>query len=125
LVVESTQPEIGGEDELDFMMEDVDVAEEERELLEDELRRLQKVDSVATITSLKMKPDRYSRMRIPLYRLVPMPMVRPTLSSDIQRMEQEFAHGYLNGMAAFYESITNEAVESLQFKDKEVEGWDN
>jgi len=83
VVVESTQPEIGSEDEVDFVMEDVDDAEEERELLEDELRRLQKVDSVATIMSLKMKPDRYLHMRIPLCRLVSMPMVRPTLSLDI------------------------------------------
>jgi len=60
VVVGSTQPEIGGEEEGDFVMEDVDDVEEERELLEDELRRLRKVDSMATITSLKMKPDRYS-----------------------------------------------------------------
>jgi len=124
-VDEATQPEIGGEEEGDFIMEDVDDAEEERELLEDELRRLQKVGSVATITSLKMKPDKYSRMHIPLCRLVPMPIVRPTLSSDLQRMEQEFAHGYLDGMAAFYVSITNEAGESSQFTDEEVDGWDD
>jgi len=85
---ETTQSEIGEEEEGDFLMEDMDNAEEERELLEDELRRLQKVDSMATITSLKMKPDRYSRMHIPLCRLVPMPMVKLALSSDIQRMEQ-------------------------------------
>jgi len=64
-------------------MEDVDDVEEERELLEDELRRLQKVDSMEIITSLKMKPDRYSQMHIPLCRLV----VRPTLSSNLQKME--------------------------------------
>jgi len=86
---ETTQPEIGGEEDDDFLMEDVDDAEEEKELLEDELRKLQKVDSMATISSLKMKPEKYSQMRIPLCRLVPMPMVRPTLSSNLQKIEQE------------------------------------
>jgi len=37
---ETTQPEIGGEDDDDFLMEDVDDAAEEKELMEDELRRL-------------------------------------------------------------------------------------
>jgi len=106
-------------------MEDVDDAEEEKELLEDKLRRLQKVNLVATITSLKMKLDRYFQMRISLCRLVPMLMVRPTLSSDIQRMEQEFAYGYLDGMVAFYVSITNEVGESSPFTDEEVDGWDD
>jgi len=52
-------------------------------------------------------------------------MVKPTLSSDIQRLEQEFAHSYLDGMAAFYVSVTNEAGESSQFIDEEVDSWDN
>jgi len=70
---ETTQPEIGEEEEGDFLMEDVDDVEEERELLKNELKRLQKVDSVATISSLKMKLDTYSRMRI-------LPLVENKLS---------------------------------------------
>jgi len=112
LIGETNQPDIGGADEDDLLMEDVDDAEEEKELLEDELRRLQKVDSVTTITSLRMKPERYFQMHIPLCRLVPMPMVRPTLSFDLQKIEQEFAQGYLDGMTIFYVSTTNEAGES-------------
>jgi hypothetical protein len=54
------QPEIGGEEEENFEIEDIDDGEEEKELLEDELRRLQKVDSVATITSLRMKPEKFA-----------------------------------------------------------------
>jgi len=88
----------------------MDDAEEEKELLEDELRRLQKVDSVTTFTSLSMKLEKYFRMHTPLCRLVPM--ARPTLSSDLQKIEQEFAHGYLDGMASFYVSMTNEARET-------------
>jgi len=122
---EPIQPKLSGDEECDFPMEDVDDVKGERELLEDELRWLYKVDYVATIANLKMKLERFSRMSIPLCTLVAMPMVRPTLSSNLQKLEQEFAHRYLEGAASFYVSTTNEAEESSEFKDDEVNGWDN
>ncbi len=103
---DTAQPEIRGQVEVEF------AEDEEKELLEDELRRLQKVDSVATIASLRMKPDELFRLRIPLCRLVAMPMVRPTLSCDLVKLEQEFVNGYLDGAAVFYVTTTNEAGES-------------
>lgn len=120
---EAIQPEIGVEEE-DTLMDDVDEDEEEKELLEDELRRLQKVDSVATIASLRMKPERLSRFNIPLCMLVPMPMVRPTLGSDLVKLEQKFAVGYRDGAAVFYVSTTNEAGESSTFTEDEINSWD-
>jgi len=60
-----------------------------------------------------------------LCRLVLMPMVRPMLSSDLQKIKQEFAHGYLDGMATFYVSTTNEAGESSQFSNEEVDSWND
>ncbi len=53
---DTTQPEIGGEEEGHAMEMDV-VDDEEKDLLEDDLRKLQKVDSVSTINSLRMKPE--------------------------------------------------------------------
>lgn len=50
-------------------------------------------------------------------------MVRPTLSSDVKKLEQEFCHGYLPGRAAFYVSTTNEAGESTEFTDEEMSSW--
>lgn len=46
---------------------------------EDALRRSQKVNSVASIASLRMKSHALFRFRIPLCRLVQMPMITPTL----------------------------------------------
>ena len=58
------------------------------ELLEDDIRRAQTVDTVAGIEALRMTPHEFSQMKILLYRLVPMPMVRPTLASDLIQLEQ-------------------------------------
>ena len=57
-------------------------------LNEDDIRRAQKMDTVATLQSLRLFSNELSRMRIPLCRLVLMPMVRPTLASDILALEQ-------------------------------------
>jgi hypothetical protein len=35
-----------------------------------------------------------------------MPLVRPTLISDVQKLEQGFLHGYRAGSAVFYVSLT-------------------
>jgi hypothetical protein len=64
---------------------------------EDELRLQQKVNSVAAINSMRMRSVPKSRMQIPLCRMVYMPMVRPTLDSDLKKLEQEFVHGYREG----------------------------
>jgi len=52
------QLEIGVEEEgeEEFVEEDM-LEDEEKDLLEDKLRQLYKIDSVATITSLRMKPN--------------------------------------------------------------------
>ena len=67
------------------------------ELLEDDIRRAQTVDTVVGIEALKMTPHEFSRIKIPLCRLVPMPMVHPTLVSDLIQLEQQFVHGYEEG----------------------------
>ena len=69
-----------------------------------ELRRW----TVTTLQSLRLFPNELCRMRIPLCRLVPMPMVRPTLASDILALEQQFVYGYEEGARVFYVSIADE-----------------
>jgi hypothetical protein len=124
---DTPQPDIEGEDEGEFIEEDVvvDVLEEEdKDLDEDDLRSYHKVDSVKTIASLRMKPDHMFRLQIPLCRMVAMPMVRPTLSCDLKLLEQEFNKGYRDGAAVFYVTTTNKAGESSEFMEEEMEGWD-
>ena len=99
-------------------------AEAEEGLTEDELRRIQKGDSIDILSELRMKPKDLFRLHIPLIRLVAMPMVRPTLACDITKLEQEFAGGYRDGAAVFYVSITNEEGQSEEFSDVEMSNWD-
>jgi hypothetical protein len=55
-----------------------------------------------------LKPSSLSRMMAPLCRLVAMPIMRLTLSSDLALFEVDFIHGYQEGAALFYLSTTNE-----------------
>ena len=57
-------------------------------LNEDDIRQAHKMDIVATLQSLRLFPNDLSMMQIPLCRLVPMPMVQPTLAFDILALEQ-------------------------------------
>jgi hypothetical protein len=90
---------------------------------EDDIQRSQKLDFVSTISSLRLNPTNHSRMRIPLCRLVPMPMVRPTLSCDLTKLEQEFIHGYEEGARVFYVSISDEQGQSGFFSEAEKAKW--
>lgn len=103
-----SQPSVGvGEDVhsmdefLEDDLEDLET-EDDVEVDEDEMWGWWKLNSVATISSLRMKPSSSSRFFIPLCRMIAMPMVRPTLPSDLAKQEQEFVHGYPEGAAVFY-----------------------
>jgi hypothetical protein len=75
---------------------------------EDEIRTRQKLNLVSTITSLRFQPVSSSRFCILLCRMFAMPMVRPTLASDLAKLEQEFVHGYKEGASVFYVTTNNE-----------------
>ena len=81
------------------------------------------MDIVATLQSLRLFPNDLSRMQIPLCRLVPMPMVRPTLASNILALEQQFVHGYEEGARVFYVSIADEDSCTGVFSDTEKQDW--
>ena len=125
---DSRQPHISGEGEGEVegdAMEEAAMAEllvgEEKDLMEDDLREYHRVDSVNTIASLRMKPAHLFQLQIPLCRMVPMPMVRPTLSCDLDFLEYEFSKGYRDGAAIFYVTTTDEAGESSLFTEEEME----
>ncbi|KAG0571755.1 hypothetical protein KC19_VG039600 [Ceratodon purpureus] len=61
--------------------------DEHLRLDEDAIRIRQKLNSVATIASLRFQPLSCSRFSIPLCRMLPMPMVKPTLGSDLSKLE--------------------------------------
>ena len=63
-------------------------------------------------------------MQVPLYRMVPMPIVRPILSSDLASLKDEFVHGYRDGAAVFYLSITNEGGQIEKVTNEDLASWD-
>ena len=81
------------------------------------------MDTVATLQSLRLFPNELSRLRIPLCRLVPMPMVRPTLALDILALEQQFVYGYEEGARVFYVSIGDEQSYIGVFSLEEKQEW--
>jgi hypothetical protein len=70
----------------------MDVSDNEQDeallkLNEDELRELQKANSIQCIEGMRMLPKEASRFDILLCQMVYMPLVRPTLAHDIKRLE--------------------------------------
>jgi hypothetical protein len=90
---------------------------------EDEIRTRQKLNSVATISSLRVQPSSSTRFSIPLCRMLAMPMVRPTLASDLAKLEQEFVHGYREGASVFYVSTTNEEGKTQEVTEADKASW--
>ena len=82
--------------------------EEEDELLADQIRATKKVNSIATIEALRFKLSSLSCIQVSLCRMVAMPIVKPTLFSNLASLEDDFVHCYWEEAAVFYLSITNE-----------------
>lgn len=90
---------------------------------EDEIRNRQKINSVSTIAELRVQPHYASRFEVPLCRMLAMPMVRPTLHSDLSKLEQEFVHGYREGASVFYLSTTDEEGKSREISENDKAKW--
>ena len=74
-----------------------------------EIRHNLKKDSFSVVEGMRIQPVEKSSMRIPLCRLVHMPLVRPTLRSDVTKLMAAFQFGYRAGSATLYVSTTNES----------------
>ena len=108
-----------GHDEDEDLIEDRDTYEGD----EDDIRSRHKLNSVATISRLRVQPLSSSRFNIPLCRMLAMPMVRPTLSSDLSKLEQEFVHGYRDGASVFYVSLTDEDGRTHEVSEADKASW--
>jgi hypothetical protein len=75
---EDAQPSIEAEEDADKFTE----VDEEDELSANQIRATKKVNSIATIEALHLKPS-----PVPLCRMVAMPIVRPTPSSNLASLE--------------------------------------
>jgi hypothetical protein len=123
----SLQPEPSGEGTSQPMTA-MDVSEDEADeallkLNEDELRNLQKANSIQCIEGMRLLPKEASRFDIPLCQMIYMPLVHPTLVHDIKRLEAKFTHGYRLGASVFYVSTTNENGDERLVKDVDTSNW--
>jgi hypothetical protein len=71
-----------------------------------------------------MRPCDLSRMKIPLCRLIPLPLVRPVLQSDMKHLENDFIFGYNDGDRVMYVSLTNDRGQKQAISDDIKNGWD-
>jgi hypothetical protein len=55
--------------------------------------------------------------------MVPMPIVRPILSSDLASLADKFVHGYRDGTAVFYMSTTNEGGQIEKVTNEDLASW--
>lgn len=94
------------------------------EQAEDAFRLKQKLDSNSIIQALRFKPVGASRLKIPLCRMIRLPLVRPLLLSDVKRLESEFVHGYREGDRVFYVSITDDTGSSQLVTEEIISSWD-
>jgi hypothetical protein len=72
---------------------------------------------------MRISPKEASHFDIPLCWMVPMPLVRPTLGSDIKRLEAKFSHDYRLGANIFYVSFCNENGEERSVIDEDHQKW--
>ena len=80
-------------------------------------------NSNSVIENLQFQPTSKSRFFIPLCRLLSMPLVRPTLLSDVLKLEQGFIHGYRSGSAVFYISVVNNEMETADVTSELMNSW--
>jgi hypothetical protein len=91
--------------------------------MEYRIRHNLKKDSFSVVEGMRIQPVEKSSMRIPLCRLIHMPLVRPTLRSDVTKLMAAFQFGYRAGSATLYVSTTNESGENRFISTKDRREW--
>ena len=91
--------------------------------MEYKIRHNIKKDSFSVVEGMRIQPVEKSSMRIPLCRLVHMPLVRPTLRSDVTKLMAAFQFGYRAGSATLYVSTTNESGDNRFVSAKDRREW--
>jgi hypothetical protein len=72
---------------------------------------------------MRISPKEASRFDSPLCTMVLMPLVQPTLGSDIKRLEGVFSHGDCPGANVIYVSLCNENGVERFVTDEDQQKW--
>ena len=92
-------------------------------IMEYRIRHNSKKYSFSVVEGMRIQPVEKSSMRIPLCRLIHMPLVRPTLRSDVTKLMTAFQFGYRAGSATLYVSTTNESGDNRFISVKDRREW--
>ena len=91
--------------------------------MEYRIRHNLKKDSFFVVEGMRIQPVEKSSMRIPLCRLIHMPLVRPTLRSDVTKLMVAFQFGYRAGSSTLYVSTANENGDNRFVSAKDKREW--
>ena len=86
-------------------------------------RRL-RVNSVQILQKAQAIQGALSQIDIPLCRMISLQVVRPALAVDIEKMKEDFIHGYKPGAAVFYVSTTDFGGLERVVTDSDRQSWD-
>lgn len=87
--------------------------------------RVHRFNSIEALEHMAFIPGGKGRLRIPLCRMIPMPIIRDTLTIDVMKMEADFVMGYRDGDRVFYVSTTNENGVSQSIDDSILASWND
>jgi hypothetical protein len=87
------------------------------------IRHNLKKDSFLVVKGTKIHPVEKISIKIPLCRLIHMPLVCPTLRSDVTKLMAAFQFGYRAGSTTLYVSTTNEYGDNRFICTKDRREW--
>ena len=87
------------------------------------LRKRQKRDSNFVISYLGIKSETKLHLKILLYRLHTLRLVRPINKVDVQQLENEFVTSYRDNDRVLYVSIYNDKAKSLDVSSDIFDLW--
>ena len=112
--------------------EELSEEEEESELpvsitaAEEQMKKDYRRDSFACVNLMRRLPiEKFSKLKIPLCRMVGMPEVRVTLEREVQRLMREFQYGYRPGSACFYVAATSSDGSKITVSSEIEETWND
>lgn len=104
LMIDIYQPNFKAHDYEELSNEEND----EINFTKDQIGANYKINFIAIIEALCIKPLELTPIRILLYQMLVMPLVKPILALDLTLLEDDFVYDYRNGIVVFYAPTTNE-----------------
>lgn len=81
-------------------------------------------NTASCLDALKWEPRAKCRLKIPLCRMISLPVVRPYLKSDVSHLASYFiASGYMEGNGFFYVACVDNNGHSTEVTNEIIEKW--